>query len=769
MGSPSRADLSRVRQLLRATARLSSAITEVEVAEIMLGEGTETLAARTAAIWRVEPDGLALIGARGYSADEERLVRRLPLVPEVPIAAAVLGRAPVWITSRADYRERFPRSAGRTAAAATSDELAVACVPLVGERDVLGVIAFAFFEERAFDPDERAFIELIAQHCAQGLQRADLYDAERAAREHAEEARRLSEESRERSAFLAQAGALLSTSLDYETTLRSVAMLAVPRIADWCAIEMGTPEASAQVAVAHVDPSKVAMAAELRERYPPDRAQPRGAHHVIRTGVSELYPDVTEDMLLAGAQDAEHLRITRALGLRSALVVPIRSHDRVLGAITFVSAETGRRYGPDDVAMAAQLGDRAGMAIANAQLYAAERRTRGRIAKLQQATAAFAAARTLDEVGEVTVELAVSVVAASRIMLWQLDAEAATLVLLSARGLDDASRVQAERIALDAPWPVAEVARTGEARFYDEAAVRRLGTAATVFAGAAIPLIVQDRRVGVLGIAFGEPRDFVTDERDFLRAIADQCAQAMDRVRAYEESVRAVAARDDFLSIAGHELRTPLTAIHLQLHSIQALARDPQAPPRLLERSAKAYAQSQRLARLIDQLLDVSRVARGRLELDREEVDLSALVGECVTRLDEELRRSGSEVRVAIAPGQRGQWDRLRLDQVVTNLVANAIKYGAGKPIDVVVESHGPHATVVVHDRGIGIDPAAQQRIFERFERAVSSRHYGGLGLGLWISRQIVEAHGGTISVLSAPGEGARFEVRLPWAPLPTP
>jgi signal transduction histidine kinase len=163
-------------------------------------------------------------------------------------------------------------------------------------------------------------------------------------------------------------------------------------------------------------------------------------------------------------------------------------------------------------------------------------------------------------------------------------------------------------------------------------------------------------------------------------------------------------------------------------------------------------------------LLDLSRLGRDRLELELEDVDLAELVREVVGRFADEAAHAGCEVRLALEPA-RGSWDRFRLDQVVTNLVANALKYGAGRPVTIAVGAAGDRARLEVRDEGIGIAPEAQVRIFERYERAVSEKNYGGFGLGLWIVRRIVEALGGEVRVESAVGRGATFLVELPRSP----
>ena len=220
----------------------------------------------------------------------------------------------------------------------------------------------------------------------------------------------------------------------------------------------------------------------------------------------------------------------------------------------------------------------------------------------------------------------------------------------------------------------------------------------------------------------------------------------------------ALVVRDEFLSVASHELRTPLTSMLLQL---QLLAREAPNPAHEL-----MLRQADRLARLTESLLDVSRVRGGRLELNLEPVDLSALVHEVAARFHEEARRAGCHLEVQIPDALQGQWDRLRLDQVLTNLISNALKYGARKPVTITVVRRGPFAHLTVTDRGIGLAPESHERVFGRFERAVSSTNYAGLGLGLWISREIVAAHGGSISVESALGAGARFTVELPVEPV---
>jgi signal transduction histidine kinase len=228
----------------------------------------------------------------------------------------------------------------------------------------------------------------------------------------------------------------------------------------------------------------------------------------------------------------------------------------------------------------------------------------------------------------------------------------------------------------------------------------------------------------------------------------------------------AVQARDEFLSIASHELSTPLTALSLHVQGQLRVAEKAAEPREQLEATRRMVA---RLAKLIQELLDISRISAGRMQLERGPVDLAALVRDGVARFAQQIAHAKSAVQFAADQGVTGQWDRARLDQVLDNLLSNALKFGAGRPIEIAVRATGPTARMEVRDHGIGIDATDQSRVFERFERAVSRQRFGGFGLGLWIARQVIEAHGGTISVSSVVGRGSTFVVELPRSSAPPP
>ncbi|HEY5921111.1 MAG TPA: ATP-binding protein [Kofleriaceae bacterium] len=239
-----------------------------------------------------------------------------------------------------------------------------------------------------------------------------------------------------------------------------------------------------------------------------------------------------------------------------------------------------------------------------------------------------------------------------------------------------------------------------------------------------------------------------------------------DLRRAYDAAEQAVQARDEFLSIASHELRTPLTTLQLRMNSLhQDVAGQPAVDARIRRKLDSSLRQSKRLIGLVDNLLDVSRITSGQLTLQRESLDLAEIVHELVDRFSETAAAAGIALEFQSVGTVRGTWDRLRVEQIAENLIGNAIKYAPQAPIAVTVSSNPDTAILTVRDRGPGISPDDRERIFGPFERAVSSRNYGGLGLGLYIAYQTAIAHGGTLRALSEPGEGATFIAELPLQP----
>lgn len=331
----------------------------------------------------------------------------------------------------------------------------------------------------------------------------------------------------------------------------------------------------------------------------------------------------------------------------------------------------------------------------------------------------------------------------------------------------------------DAPYGYPAVIRTGQAEFHpvrqDEAIAAaasdpdhlRLLQALGYYSYMCVPLVARGRTLGAITLVMAESeRRYTEADLALAQDLAQRAAAAVDNARLYRAAQDAVRLRDEFLSIASHELKTPLTSMQLAVQTLQRTMNRGQmpAPERLADRLGIVEAQSKRLTRLINDLLDISRITAGRLELEREPTDLAALTRRVAEQFQDELLLAGCPLTVQTATPVVGTWDRARIEQVITNLLTNAMKYGRGRPIEIVVDGNGATARLTVRDEGIGIAPEHLERIFERFERAVAPGRFGGMGLGLYISRQIVAAHGGTITVTSRPGAGAVFTVLLPQA-----
>jgi len=251
-----------------------------------------------------------------------------------------------------------------------------------------------------------------------------------------------------------------------------------------------------------------------------------------------------------------------------------------------------------------------------------------------------------------------------------------------------------------------------------------------------------------------------------LLMLHEDLQYAQQRQSALLDELRdAIRARDDFLSVASHELRTPITTLALQVEGLSRLMHEPvpaTSAEKISRRLEITRRQVDRLAALVTTLIDVSRVTSGKVQLSKQPADIVEVLRLVVERFGEESLRSGSSLHFESRGPIWGDFDVSRIDQVLSNLLSNAIRYGRGRPIVVGVASAGETARFWVEDRGIGIAPEHQDRIFQRYERAAPAANYAGLGLGLWICRQLVEAMGGTISVSSRVDVGSVFTVEIP-------
>ena len=524
--------------------------------------------------------------------------------------------------------------------------------------------------------------------------------------------RRLIEDQR---AFIVAASDALSRSLDYRETLADVAQLAAGNVADWCVVHVVEADGSiSEAALAHSDPGQLAFARELQERYPPRPEEPTGAAAVIRMGEPELVPDITPEMLAASARDELHGQLLSQLNLRSYMCVPLRGRDGVLGAITFLSADSGRRFGRDELIFAEELARRASSAIENARLY-------------REAEARAQAARVLAAIGDGVV----LVDRGHRVRLWNRAAERIT-------GLAEAD-ILGRRIEEAIPgWttvePLLPVAQAGEA-----------GRAESV------PLEVGDSERWLSVSAVGYEDGIVYAFRDLTEE------------RALE------SMRQDFVATVSHELRTPLAAIYGAALTLRRgdIELEAALQAKLLEVITE---ESNRLSEIVSDLLLASQLDTGTLHATIVRCDPRS-----ITELEVDAARTHLPENVALvldAPDELPAVvaDSGQLRQVLANLIDNAIKYSPdGGTVRVSLIPDARHVRFSISDDGLGIPPAEQRRIFEKFFRLDPdmTRGIGGTGLGLYICRELVRRVEGRIWVESDGRTGSTFHVEIPQDGIP--
>jgi signal transduction histidine kinase len=468
----------------------------------------------------------------------------------------------------------------------------------------------------------------------------------------------------------------------------------------------------------------------------------------------------TPEALAAGFP--EFAAALRDVPCRAFVALPLAAEGRVLGML-LLGFEGPRTFPEEERALAGAAAGLCAQALDRARLFVAERVSRAeavaaqrRLAFLDSLSAVLTDTLDPGEMGARVAALAVPALG-----------DWAAIFTVGEGG-------QLARTAVAGPEALTDRAASllaGELRSKLEA-VAGGGAAAVVEAepgdpraplvAALVPLGARGQVFGALVVASADPiQRYGPQDVALLSDVARRTALGLEHARLYQAAQLAAQAREDFMQVASHELRGPVASFRL---GVELLARELARGSRVRvdERLQVLMRQAERLGRISGALLDVTRITAGRLTLVRHELDLAALAREVVARHDDEAKAAGAQVAVEAGGPVRCQADPDRVEQVVANLLSNAIKYGRGTPVAVRVRAEEGYAVLDVEDGGIGIPPDQQARIFGRFERAVPPRSYGGLGLGLWIVRSLVEAHGGQISVRSAAGQGSTFTVRLP-------
>jgi PAS domain S-box-containing protein len=547
---------------------------------------------------------------------------------------------------------------------------------------------------------------------------------------------------RQHRAFVLRAVDELTSSLDYEKTLTTVTKLAVPVLADWCAIDLVDGGTTKRLAIAHIDPAKVTLVADIQRRYPPKPHSRNGVLEIIRTGKTEFIPEIPRRLLTDAAVDEEHLRLIDELQLGSYIGVPLKVRGQVIGAFTIAMAESGRHHTEKDLELAQDLAERAALAIDNARLFR----------DLEDARAI--ATKQRDQTEE-------------RFGLMVKSVRDYAIFMLDPKGFITTWNSGAELIKGYRPEEIIgrhfscfyspEEVRSGkcetelaiairEGRFEEEGwRIRKDGSR---FWANVVITAVRDSR--------GELRGFAKVTRDLTERRRSRDALATEARRRIEaENEKRFA--EMFVGILGHDLRNPLNAISMAANlMIRKGGGD-------LPRLDRIRSSTERMTNMVGQLLDLTRSRLGGgIPIEKKPTDLRAVASQAIDEL--RLVSPGRDIRLETNGGLDGWWDPDRLAQVVSNLVGNAVQHGdPSRRITVRLLADGDGVRLVVHSFGPAIPGEVISSLFDPYRRTtIRSAGTRGLGLGLFITQQIVAAHNGTIDCRSTDDEGTTITVTLP-------
>lgn len=626
--------------------------------------------------------------------------------------------------------------------------------------------------------------------------------------------------------FLAEASAILSASLDYEKTLESLAKLVVPFLADLCIVDIVEKGAVRRMAVAYGNPVREEQVKQLLHRYAPDLNGPHPAMKVLRTGVAELLPEITDEDLVSATQDAEHLQIVREMGFKSYVIVPLLVRGRTLGTISLVSTQEGRRYGRADLVLTEELARRAVLSIENGQLYrdseAARRTSQEATENLRQAILILGEQqqqlRILQQLTnllnqrltnlpgllrEMVGAVAGAIPGAQFCFIMLNNPQCNGLVLTVTAGIGT-EKLRLEDAFSPSEGLLSQVFLTGESQLIQgsDSAWQKLEEVPAAIYAVAIES-VQSGRLGVLAIGNWEDKSaFDEEDRTLLVAVGEQAAIAIDNARmikALEEQearleyqnemlaqqnqelesqrqqvqlqnlqlLEAARLKSQFLATMSHELRTPMNAV-IGFSQLLLRQRQNSLTPQQVDMMERILNNGKHLLTLIDDILDLSKIEAGRLDLKLEAFNLAKLV----SATTDELRSLADEKHLVLQVHAELQNphvinDSVRLRQILVNLLSNAIKFTETGTVQVEVKEISPERLVItVKDTGIGIAQDDLNHIFEEFRQIdqTTTRKYSGTGLGLAITESLVQLMQGIITVESKPGQGSTFSIELPRA-----
>jgi GAF domain-containing protein len=739
----------RAERLQAVAAALSAELSAPQAAEAVLREGIHALGAGRGVITLLDPGGetLTIVASVGYDAAgwSERF-DHFPVDAQYPVSEAVRLHEPIIIESSEDLKTRYPGLSD------TIHEGGSALVlPLLDKSEPIGGLYYRFVDTRTFGRDDREYLLALSRLCAAALERARLHDLERRAGQ--------------RAAFLAQASATLAASLDVESTVKQVADLAVPTVADFCSVHLLESDDSIRTLALSGDPARLGAALRLLELQPPRLDDPAGIGAVIREGRPLVAALLTDEMLKAGVADPVFLDAIRAVGIHAHISVPLIAGGKTIGAIALTTtAASNRTFDADDLALAGDLAARAALAIENARLYSAlvaRESQQSAVARIGQLALSE---QELQPLLDATARELASVLQVEFAKILEFEPDHRRLRLIAGvgwrPGLVGTATVSAglesqAGYALEVGGPVVVEDLATETRFHDPTLLIEHG----VVSGMTAAIPGQDGPWGALGVHSNRRRAFTMDDTNFLVSVTNVLAGAIERRRRLDEERQAQDLNRAFIGIVSHELRTPITTIYGGAKMLRRLTPD---GTDWMAIAGDVEADAERLYRLTEDLLVMTRLERHDLDLGREPVLVSRLLERVVE--SERKRWPLAKVQVRVAPELEPViGEDNYVEQVVRNLVANAAKYSpAGSIVEVFAERDGEEISVRVLDRGPGIRGEDPDRLFSLFYRAPSTASQAsGAGIGLFVCDQLIRAMGGRLWARAREGGGSEFGFAL--------
>jgi PAS domain S-box-containing protein len=748
----------RAERLLTITSALADAVTPGEVFEAVVDRVAAAVGASSAALWLVDDDsGTARLARAIGDRVSVASVEALPLdgTSAIPELDAIRRAEPIWIASQAALLRDYPQLA---AAVDADRSYRVSCLPLISDGRTLGALGVTVDEAREATEEERSFLLLVARYAGQAIERVRLLEAERRSRADADAAA-------VRMGVLSHASRVfVEANLDLPTRLEAI-VREMGRVFDGSA-GISLIEGDGRLHTAklhHPVPEAQRLLRSLVE------ASPVRLGEGITGGVAQH----GDSVLVAGGDPREI--IARAAPGYGAFVeqypvyalmsAPVRTRERIIGSVTVSKIREGETYTHLDLELLEMLAERAASAIENARLHRDNIEARSRAEQLYRFAHAAASADKVEHVFDAGLDAIEATLGIDRAAVLLFDDDG-VMRFRAWRKLSDDYRCAVEGHSpwsrdTVAPQPVlvddvdADVSLRAYGPLFRTEQIRSL---------AFVPLVTRGKLLGKFMVYHREPHRFSTTEIELASAIGNHLASVTSRFAALAELERTVHYSELFAGVLAHDLRNPLGSIMTAAQLL--LMRQEGEGGRHAKPMSRIVASGQRMARMIDQLLDFTRArVGGGIEIQARDTNLADLCSQAISEL--ELVYTDRNIQCSVVGDLGGSWDPDRLLQIISNLVANASQHGSGDG-PVVVELDGrQHDSVVleIHNRG-AISPALLPTLFDPFRGTRHRReHSRGLGLGLFIVRELVRAHGGTVEVTSSEAGGTTFRVRLPRRP----